>query len=315
MKKILFLLLCTCFVITVNAQIHKAFLSDEGGSVDSAHASSYILYNKIDDTTWMMKLYGMNDTIAMIGSYKDPGLTIQNGKFTYYQKASTKGMKLVSGSIDTLNHVRTTGFFINGVKTGVWTDYFANGQIEFLKTYKNNQLNGLVETYNYDTNTVLVRGNNIDDKNEGEWDMLDPHGNIVEVDIYKNNQVISTKTIPTSFVGAVPPVNFYDYINHKIGNVISSSLNVDMFIGFSITTDGKLTDPNIISGKLNPETDKKIIEIFNNSPVWKPAYNKTNGQFLKDDVGMVTIKASDGKIVVEYLGNDALKGRFYQLTH
>jgi len=313
MKKLLLLLLCAGFTVTANAQIHKVFLNDVGAPVDSVHASSYILYSKLSDTIWMMKHYKMNGTITMVGTYKDGNLSIQNGEFIYYYKASTKGMK-ITGKIDTTNYIKTTGYFVNGIKTGVWTDYFSNGHIEYLNTYKNNQLNGLAETYNYDTNTVLIRGYNIDNKNEGEWDMLDPHGNIIEIDIYKNNQVVKSRSISIPYVSPVPPKNFLDGISNSLNSSISSDLKADMLIGFNITTEGKLTDPKIIYGKFSPEIDKKIIDILENSPVWKPAYNKASKQNLQDGAG-ISIKVEDGKLIVKYLNNDETGGRFYQLTH
>ncbi|HEY4195784.1 MAG TPA: hypothetical protein VGM63_09635, partial [Mucilaginibacter sp.] len=172
MKSYWLILVALLFTIKGFSQVSKVYITSEGKFSDSPpKAVSYILVEKVSDTAYLVKNFDMHDTMLMQGYYKDAQLKIPHGRFYYYNKpkmnVKARGTLLY---VDTNNYVKSTGFFVNGSKTGKWLEYVRRGLKDCEYTYENDKLNGLFQEFNVSTGDISQEGDFFDDKQEGDWD-------------------------------------------------------------------------------------------------------------------------------------------------
>lgn len=79
----------------------------------------------------------------------------------------------------------------NNCKTGVWVEYYSNGQLEVKCSYKNGLKNGLCECY-YETGELWEVGYFVDDKLEGISITYYKDKRIKYLDLYKNGVEIKS---------------------------------------------------------------------------------------------------------------------------
>jgi antitoxin component YwqK of YwqJK toxin-antitoxin module len=238
MNKLSILFVLLFGILTVKAQSYKIYIDNYGAKADSINAKSYMVVTRVSDTDWLAKQYLMNNIIKCLGTYKDQNLTTPNGKFTYYNQNKSQGVD--AKNADTINYVQMSGYFIDGLKTGTWTTYFKNGNIEYINNYKNDKLNGLYESYNYDSNTILIKGYYADNKRNGEWDTFNPHGDIIEANIIKDDNLVSSHTVKISYIGAEPRYGLYDYLDKNLKSLVSSNYGGKISVDFKLLQMGKL---------------------------------------------------------------------------
>jgi antitoxin component YwqK of YwqJK toxin-antitoxin module len=310
--------LCSLFfifsVFTIKAQTYKTYLDASGNSVDKSNAQSYITYHQQADSSWLMKQYDMRDTIMSSGTFKDRNLQIPNGKFFYFYKSgSIKGIKIYNQRReDTLNHIKTSGQFKDGVKTGVWLEYFDNGQIQFSNHFENGKKNGISENYNYSTNTVYIRTNYVNDVEQGECDMLNTRGDIIQKDIYKDGQLTESHQLKVYYTQPKPPKQFYAFVNEGLKKITGLHDKGKIDVVFIVNTDGRLTKPEIfLAEKNSKEFNEQLIALLLASPNWQPA-TKGKPAVMVEDAGFVTID-NDKATITEIPDN--IRSRFYDLTH
>ncbi|MGZ3814222.1 MAG: toxin-antitoxin system YwqK family antitoxin [Mucilaginibacter sp.] len=292
------------------AKIYKSYLNKDGKRADSSHAESYLLYKRVSDSLWQMKLFTMDNVIQYEGSYKDETLNVPNGKFIYYYKLPAN---LKENRTDTLNYIKTVGYFENGFKVGRWTYYFYNGNKETVETYLNNALNGPFLTYNYNPNTIFIKGSYIDNKKDGDWVQLSIHGNIIKTENYRNDELQKTSIAPSSYVPAVMSGKFYDYLLKNINSIIRPRTGGIIIIRCEIRSEGILFNPQIFKGTINPEIDQKILAMMTNAPKWKPAYNMDTKSNIQDFVEVRIAIQNYFKIDIQSLENEIID--YYQLMH
>lgn len=311
MKSVIFCLSFVCAVATANGQVYKTYLKGDEEVSEVSRADSYVLISQIADSAWLMKQYTINDIIMSSGTFKDRSLSIPHGKFVYYHKSFYIP---VSQQKDTANYVQTVGYFENGKRTGTWTEFFNNKLKSFVKTYKNDVLDGPYESYNIDNYTLFSRGNYMNDFREGDWDLLDKHGNIVRTDVYKDGKVVESKTTPSFYVAPEQSKAFLPFIYRTVNNYVSADTRGDISIICKLSPEGKLTEPKKMRGTgLNPELEKKILAIVTTGPDWKPAYDKNLKHNIEDSV-FFSLKIADGTLEVRVYSIPA-KASFYQYTH
>jgi len=270
-----YLLFVALILLTLNAsaQVRKRFYNKDNKVIkDSTKAVSYSLFQKGSDSTWS---YVKIDTRTNIpierGTYLDEDLTIPEGKFVYYQTIiEQKRIDDHHSSIDTIFRVKETGVFINGLKEGVWVSYFVNGQKHFLRTFENNQLNGLFEEYT-DSGWLFTRSNYIKGLREGDSYIFKAdssvqiysrfwHGSQIELKNYNQDQVYN----------AYPGFNFEYHVYKYLKKSGIPPAHGNVLVGFIVSESGMLTDLQVQMG-VSPEVDQAIIEAFKNSPAWVPA--------------------------------------------
>ncbi|MBW4891171.1 hypothetical protein KXQ82_15705 [Mucilaginibacter sp. HMF5004] len=315
MKK--YILLITIAIIyctlSVNAQVNKAFLLD-GAPVDSAKADSYILYAKVADSVWLMKMYDLHDSIMVMGHFSDEKLSIPDGGFKYYHYSKlSKTQKL--NKTNGVNYLVTIGRYEKGLKSGVWKELFSNGNVAALNTYLNDKLNGPYKTYNFDNGAVVVEGNYISDKREGEWYVLGRNGNILETDIYKDGVVLRRINKPSAYNPPAPPPEFYSYFSRAVSKYTNIDINETVYIGVTVSAEGKITEALINDKRnLNAEFIAKLKEIALSSPMWTPA----NDSALKKNIeglASIIVKIKAGEVTTTLMDYHGTDHTFYGIQH
>ena len=185
------------------------------------------------------------------------------------------------------------------MKNGQWIEYLPDGSRSTVNTYKNDFQNGMYESYNNETKSVLFRGNYINDKREGEWFMLAPRGNIITTYIYKNGKVIKTIDAPRSIQGGSPTKDFNVYLNNNLNRISRSETNVNLTVMCNINIDGKLIDPTIMGSGLTTQLNDKLIDIISKAPVWNPLYDPIDKKKFEGIAGFI-ITIVKGSVDVKY---------------
>ncbi|MDD5571571.1 MAG: hypothetical protein PHD97_10535 [Bacteroidales bacterium] len=81
-----------------------------------------------------------------------------------------------------------------GLKTGIWKEYYKNGKLSAEYCYKNGKLNGVYKSY-HESGGVWCAGNYINDKKEGKFEVFNPDGKIILLCEYKNDKIIKRESI------------------------------------------------------------------------------------------------------------------------
>ncbi len=316
MKKYFILLLILFTVCGARAQVYRTFLDVDDKRIDSVKALSYILVRQVSDTSWLMQQYDMHNSIMQAGTFKDKSLHIPHGKFVYYNKFYTYRMKWSRGfkPPDTSNYLRGYGEYKDGKKNGWWIDYYRNGNKDRAEYYKNGLLDGPYEAYNHDTNTIFTAGNYVNDKREGEWDILSQKGDTLEKDMYFNGKVFERHQQLKQFVAAASPVDFIGMIEEKVTRLINETDHFKVLIGFDITPEGKVINPKIIGRGYNKSFDKQLLEILSSSPVWVPANSGDPAKPIQD-FSAVNIEADNRHVLAILVNYGNSKQMYYNMTH
>ena len=157
------------------------------------------------------KVIYLSENQNRISEYFDNGIlktegTTEDGKQTGVWKQYTS-----------LGKIKTEGFYQMGKKEGIWKSYFENStQIEWVKRYKKNQLEGLTETYyptgilksSYPYSKNVVYGTVYEYHNQSgqnvkatgrmyknlkldTWRYYDKQGKLTKTEIYKKGKLMS----------------------------------------------------------------------------------------------------------------------------
>lgn len=260
--------------ISLNAsaqQPYLMFIDKAGNRVDNKIlANSYMVIKKFDDSAWMVKEFDMRDTIISSAFYKDEKLSIPTGKYISYEKRTPlNGFDIQR---DTLNHVKTSGYFLNGKKTGEWYE-FLNGKKQYLKTYKDDIANGLSQTFEPTTGAVLLEGNYVNGKKSGEWRMKTSEGAELYTDTYKKGKMISHVNAVSDFKSAVMPFDLYTYLKRKAPLFKTPDHAGTLVLNLKISEKGIVTDVKV-DQTVDIDFDELLVKAFMESPKWKPAEYK-----------------------------------------
>jgi antitoxin component YwqK of YwqJK toxin-antitoxin module len=277
MRKYLLVNALIILALNTSAQVHKRFYNkNDNVTKDSTKAVSYSLFQRQPDSTWSyVKIDKRTNIPIERGSYLDEDLTIPEGKFVYYQTIiEQKRIDDHHSSIDTVFRAKQTGVFINGQKEGIWISYFTNGQKQFIRTFENNELNGLSEEY-LDNGMLFSRSNYIKGLREGDSYIFRADSSVFSYSRFWHGSQIEFKNYNEDrMYNAYPDFNFEYYVFKYLRKSGIPPSRGHVIIGFIVTEDGKLSNLEVQMG-VSPELDKAIIEAFNNSPAWVPAkFNK-----------------------------------------
>jgi antitoxin component YwqK of YwqJK toxin-antitoxin module len=249
--KFFYLFLLSVLTQSLFAQGVKTYLTIDGSYTDNpAKAFSYIIFEKAQDSSYLMQQFDLQDVIMMQGFYKNRSLNFPNGKFDYYKKQKID-TDLVAHTATYENFVQSTGVYINGLQEGIWIEYLSNDIKYSTSTFKNGKLNGIYQKYDARSNNHVVEARNyIDNKREGEWKTYDIVNDVVLGEVYHNDILINTicykKDIQT-------PNDFYKTIS-----IINNDYkNNELKISFEVDTDGHVG--NFIFDKKLSDSHKKFI--------------------------------------------------------
>lgn len=222
-------------------------------------------------------------------------MKVPHGKFTYY------GYRLQfnadSSSFKLFQYVCATGYYLEGIKLGTWTDYYNDGYKNNVDVFVNGKLNGLHEKFGWRGN-VSERGNYIDDRKEGEWDHFTDDSVLESVDQYKNdkllqhdvkfhykfsnriNQQVKKMELVRS-VKANPGFNFNAFLIKNISSQIPYGVDGLVAVKFMINRKGKITNLQMVRS-FNETVDKAVFNALQHCPDWKPATLATDEAFSQE---------------------------------
>jgi len=283
MLKIFFVLFLSVFAsFFAEAQSGRVYLTGSGEITTNAQlTASYAEITQLPgDSVWMVKQFDLKDVPLSLGYYKDAQMTIPHGKFTYYHKvASGPGFTFMGKLVvDSVNCVMTSGYYINGVKTGAWLDYYRNGPKAYLRTYKNNLLDGLYQSYS-ELGNVVVEGYYVNNKREGDWCMLGADSTAVYTDIYKHDKIVKHFEYKNMVAyeklnkSATPKFDFEKYISRITDPYNYPISKGQLIVSFTVTKDGVAINPKVVKS-YEPQFDDMIVQAILNSPKWVPAISK-----------------------------------------
>jgi antitoxin component YwqK of YwqJK toxin-antitoxin module len=264
---------CTIIFITLLfsikgfAQTYKVYINPKGEtSNDPKSAISYVLIKKIEDSVYLARQFDMHDTLVVQGTYKDSLMTIPNGRFFYYHKYRINYKP--SQYVDTNSYLKYTGYFLNGVKTGKWIEYADRYTKYCTYTFENNKLNGLYQSYNYRTGKLLLQGNYVEGKKEGEWNNYqNDDQKPVSTDVYLHDQM--NKKI-VHLKNAIPPKDFDNYVQKKLRHYMDSLIKEKVKVSISLTEEGNV-DSVIFTKPMNQAMKLAVSDVLVKSPQFKPA--------------------------------------------
>ncbi|WP_295791472.1 hypothetical protein [Mucilaginibacter sp.] len=254
MKYYFLLLIATMFFASALGQISKIYVARDGKfTVYPKHAISYDLIQKISDTEFVARTYDMKDTILMEGTYKDESLSIPNGKFSYYLNKKVDTVLNGISHFETANFVFRVGYYLNGIKTGMWIENWKRGVKRYSFVFKGDKLNGRYRKYDYYYNNYVVEeGNYVDDKKDGEWNMFsfDTLNAPIKTQVFAKNKLIKTVNhmknlgLPKNFAEEFREVLMPNWERPGIFQV-----------QFVINNEGKIVNPEVLKS-YSAEIDK-----------------------------------------------------------
>jgi len=298
------------------AQVSKIYITPNNRySDDGNNAVSYILVKKTPDSLYFVQQFDMQDSIMMEATYKDKQLSVQQGEYKLYrfEKPVQKvRFDYVTKRLDTIrtpdkNYLSTKGYYANGIKEGQWLDYYGDGGIKKLNTYKDDKLNGVFKTFNLD-NKVAMEGSYLLGRQSGIWYTLTFKNDTSVTDYYtdgvlkKHISHLSDKKFKSRLKSATPPFELTEYLNKKLPLSDRARLlkGYNGQYTFTLTADGKLLNAialNVIDLKI----DTDIIEAILAGPNWRPA--AIDGKPVESDqqinVGLLR-RGNNGDAMIAY---------------
>ena len=191
MNKIFIFLLFVLCSFNGFGQVKSVFFDAEDKvTADSTKANSYAIYGKVTGgNVYVFKKYDLDGYLMVTGSFKDDGLTIPHGKFVYYDWInpydSFTNQETVARGKE--RYITLSGTFENGLREGLWINYYVNGDVKEVANYKKNLLNGEYKSFEANGN-LKDSGHFVNNKKEGEWQLKGG----LQVVKYENDKVIST---------------------------------------------------------------------------------------------------------------------------
>jgi len=261
MKKYVYLLAFLMISHQLFAQTKKVFVTKSGSyTANSDKAVSYLLVQQLSgDSAYLAKQYNMNNALMVKGTYKDAALTIPNGKFVYYTPDDNSATSYAS----------TVGYFVNGKRTGNWSEFALNGQTTLEYSFENNVLNGPYKTYDA-ISGIRGEGNMVNGKLAGDYKWYNNDGLLVAGAQLENGKIVKK----TEYMkDAKESMNLHAYVEQKLKKYSSVLYDSQFTVKYDISKDGKITNPQIVSG-YTPEINAEILNALANLNAYKPAtYN------------------------------------------
>ena len=273
MKFYFSLIIGILFLLNSYAQVSKIYVTSGGMySADPKYAVSYNLIEKIDDSAYRVSNYNMNDTIIYQGIYKDELLTIPNGRFVYYSKTTPRYFIKMIFTTKTNNFICKVGYFSNGVKTGMWTEFEQKGLKKCTYIYKRDKLNGLYQEFEKRYNNyVIEEGYYVDDKKEGVWNIfgLDTLYAPQRTKGFSNDKLIKETVRYKNFVY---PNRFTQELLNKI-SLKGDTARQNVKIKITVNKDGTISNSKITNSH-SPKIDQIVLDFFNKSKFTPSSYDE-----------------------------------------
>ncbi|OOQ61886.1 hypothetical protein [Mucilaginibacter pedocola] len=253
MKYLIFILLFCC--LNVSAQVSKYYIAANGQQTTKPNkATSYLLIEKLDqDSAYLVTQYDMLDTIMFKGTYKDSTMKIPHGKFTTYAKFRIPAdYNVFKSTTDTNTYVSSSGYYLNGLKSGAWVTYYKRGKKSDISYYQDGKLNGLFQAFTKPDEDLITEGYMVNDKREGIWHMLEK-GAYYEA-VFENDK-LKKKTLVEQ--NAYPENDFLEYVLDKMRRFRQAGQQQEFYFEATINSKGEVKDPKVLS-EPSPDADKTL---------------------------------------------------------
>jgi len=273
MRKTLSFLLFTFMLGALKAQVYKTFLNN-GATCDSASATSYIVYSQAADSAWRASQFTLEGNIIFKASYKDPGLQILHG-FAYYYSKADSGKYFVSQK----------GAFINGLKEGIWAEYFHNGRLKLFYTYQNDKMHGAFEMYSPTSDNPYLKGEYANGLREGKWHMIGKYGDTLSTETFKEGHFVKIYKYPPSYKAPALSKEFSSFMAKNLAKSLADNKNAgNILIICGLTQDGKIYDPKILGRGFNNIINAEALWLLPLAPACQPAYSNKERRSIKDSI-------------------------------
>jgi len=229
---------------------------------DSTVAKSYVLINKLDDTSYMTSEYNMLDELMEKGMYKDKSLKIPNGKFYYYTVHVNIPGNVANARI-VEPYLRKSGYFLNGAKNGTWLLYRYDGKKYVVDHYVNDKLNGVHQMIGADGETITEEGMYVDGKKDKEWNFYRiGFDKPTMTEIYSRDRIVKEMVYYKPFV---IKNDFYKSIKKSLKPYIDTLKFKNIGVSFSVTETGKI-DSVELNVNMGASLNDAIISAFLSVP-------------------------------------------------
>lgn len=261
MKKLLLLL---AFIITATqlfAQTQKVFLTKSGKfTTNASKAFGYLLIQKFDGSDgYLVTKYDIQNNLISKGSYKDEHLTVPSGKFIYYAKPKPDNVfQDTSYSADNKYYLASTGYYVDGKREGLWTEYAPNGEKTTECTYKNGILNGPYKAF---SNNFYGEGTAVNGRVSGKFDWYT--SGMLAAELYYDNGKLKSKS---EYLKPASEINSLGhYLRNKLRKFSKTIYDSRLVVRYTVDKNGKISNCKIIEG-YSPEINRTVssaIESFN----------------------------------------------------
>jgi hypothetical protein len=276
MKKLFSLLAMIMITSQLFAQTQKVYLTKSGKfTADANKATGYLLVQKLTGSEgYQATQYDMHNTLVSKGTYKDESLTVPSGKFVYYAKPDKDQVfRSASYKGEDKYYLSSTGYYVNGKRAGVWTEYTPTGEKMTECTYENGVLNGPYKAY---ANNFSGEGNAVNGKIEGKFTWYT--NGLLAAEIYYENGKVASKT--EYLKPAEETRSLGGYLNSKLRKYSKVIYDSKLVIKYTVDENGKVTNASVVEG-YSAEINKSVVEALTNYDGFTPA--KYNGKAIAQD--------------------------------
>ncbi|MBD1365823.1 energy transducer TonB [Mucilaginibacter sp. ZT4R22] len=217
----------------------------------------------------------MRNVLMFKGTFLDEELTVPHGKASYYKLAvNQRQVSEHQSAMDTTLQVYRTGYYLNGKKEGNWVEYFLNGNMQMIRSFVADTLDGPYKEFDF-SGRLFRQGNYLKGDREGDWYLYYTDSTVQVCTRFRKNRFIDMTEYSREDLmhGAYPNFNFSRYILKSLKNLGLPPITGNVIVAFTITEDGTLNDPKLEVG-VNPILDKAIIDAISKSPKWVSARKK-----------------------------------------
>jgi antitoxin component YwqK of YwqJK toxin-antitoxin module len=266
MKQFFISFLFLLFFFTAFSQSNKIYFNTDGKYVrDPQKADHYIIIEKLQDSAYLSEQYNMSNHLQKKGTYTDELLTKPNGKFFYYEDHLSYSKIKDAIKTDTGVVLKSSGYYLNGLKAGAWVQYDMNGNKESISVYENDKLNGIFQQFD-STGTIISSGNFVNDKKEGEWNNYQSGVELPAYkEVYLHNKLIKKEI---HLVNAKPTKDFNKYATKTLTRYLDSTRYFKIL--FKLSEEGKVENVLVYSN-LSQVTNEIVTNTFLNAPQFIPA--------------------------------------------
>jgi antitoxin component YwqK of YwqJK toxin-antitoxin module len=277
--KYLYLFLIILLTSAAFSQSKTLYLKADNQFTQSKDSASIrlVIEGPGKDSLYTLRQYDVHDSILVSGTFKDSTITVQNGKFIfYYTPAESFAWRKanVTGA-DTNKYIKTIGYYADGKKSGTWSTYEINGDLQNTSTYTNDQQTGparFIDNTPTGLSAHFYDGMYVNSKRDGEWKVTSLYNRLEETRYYHDDQLAKTvvnHSVNKGIIQPAAPKNFKVYLSKGLAAYAKSDPGKKIIVKLTVGKDGLTKNISIFSGYDDAVKNKTIVDLIKNSGKWK----------------------------------------------